>query len=130
MDAALVLAIAAFSVNADISRSSSRPFTFPGFSAVVQQGVAAVPPSYFKFLHNSAGAKVMGFAWSFPMQSGRQRGATTIYSLRGQAIRVIPIASPAGMVQWNAAREAAAGIYIARLVYGSVRQNLRLMLCN
>jgi hypothetical protein len=125
---AFALGLWALSVKADIVSASSSPFTFPAVTAV-KQGMVVSHPSYFKFLQNPTGARTLTFSWSLPVQSKTQRGAITIYSLRGQAIKIFPVLSPSGMVRWNAAKEGAAGIYIARLVYGSVQQHLRLMLC-
>ncbi len=126
---ACILCLCAFAVSADKVSASSRAFSFPAFTGV-KQGTVVAHPSYFKFLQNSASARVMTFMWSFPAQSSGQRGAITVYSLRGQVIKSFPCTAPSGMVKWNTAKDGAAGIYVARLVYGSVRQNIRMMLCN
>ncbi len=125
---ALALGVWALSVKADVVSASSTPFSFPVFTGV-KQGIVVSHPAYFKFLQNPVGARTLTFSWSLPAQSKTQRGAITVYSLRGQAIKVFPVVSPSGMVRWNAAKEGAAGIYIAKLVYGSIQQHLRLMLC-
>ncbi len=125
---ACAMVFCALSVKADIVSASSSPFQFPAVTAV-KRGAIVAHPSYFKFLQNPAGARTLTISWSLPVQSKTQRGAITIYSLRGQAIKIFPVVSPTGMVRWNTAREGAAGIYIARLVYGPVQQHLRLMLC-
>ncbi len=126
---AFILGLCALPVSADKVSASSHAFSFPAFTAV-KQGTVVAHPSYFKFLQNPAGARVMTFMWSFPAQPAMQRGSITVYSLRGQAVKSFPFTGSSGMVKWNAAKDGAPGIYVARLVYGSVRQNIRMMLCN
>jgi hypothetical protein len=124
----LALCLLAFGAKADIVSASSRAFSFPAFTGV-KQGPPGAHPSGFSVLQNSAGSRVLTFTWSVPAQSQARRGAITIYSLRGRAIRTLPVSSSSGTAAWYAAKDGAAGFYIARLVYGQVRQNIRLMLC-
>jgi hypothetical protein len=106
--------------------ADSGPFTFPQ-TIGIKGGTYKVPAVFIKTSY-SLTAKTVSFKWSFPAQSTSRSGAIVIYSLRGQVIKSLPVTVSSGIVKWNAAEDGARGVYIASFVYGSFKQNIKLML--
>jgi hypothetical protein len=125
---ALVLAFCTISARADIVSASSSSFQFPAIVGI-RQGLVLSHPSYLRYLQNAAGEKSLTLTWALPTQQKAQRGSITIYSLRGQAIKTFAITAASGTVKWAGSHAGAGGFYIARLVYGQVHENIRMMLC-
>jgi len=65
-----------------------------------------------------------------PRSNEAQRGSIAIYSVLGRMVKSIPIASAVGVVTWKTSqKEGVGGLYVAKLTYGSHKQNLKLILC-
>jgi hypothetical protein len=112
----------------DIVTASSNSFIFP--SAVgIKGGTAianAIQTNHFTF---SARPGIMGFSWSVAYQSQVKSGKITIYSLNGRTVKTFAISAKTGSLSWKAPnKETPAGIYIAKLSFGSSIQNLKLVL--
>jgi hypothetical protein len=124
-----VLLLMAVHAGAQTITATSAPFTFPSEVAVKMPGNAPHTASFFKYSGLSSRTGTLTFAWSFPSQPGYQKGAIVVYSLLGRAIKTIPLSTNAGTVTWNLSKESVRGVYIARIICGSARQNLKLLLC-
>ena len=124
-----VLLLMAVHIGAQTITATSDPFTFPAGVAVKMPGNALHAASYFKYSGLSSKAGALTFAWSFPSQAWNQKGTIVVYSLLGRTIKAIPVSMNAGTVTWNISKENVRGVYIARIICGSARQNLKLMLC-
>ena len=122
----LILFLVAIGSQAETDSASSSPFSFPSFTGI-RQSDRAGQLSYFKFTGYATRSGLITFKWSFPSQAKKMEGTITVYSLRGQTVKVFQVASQEGMVQWNASKETATGLYLARIEYGTLKQNLRLI---
>lgn len=123
----LILLIFAISSQAETVSASSTPFSFPSFTGIRQSSRDGEHLSHFQFMTNAARPGAITFKWSFPLQMTKTKGKITVFSLRGQTIQTFQVLSCEGMVSWNASHDAAMGLYIARIEYGSIKQNLRLI---
>jgi hypothetical protein len=85
--------------------------------------------TYFKHSGYSSKSGVVTFAWSLPSEMKAQRGSIAIYSVLGRMVKSIPITSAAGVATWTSKKEGLGGVYVAKLTYGSHKQNLKLILC-
>jgi hypothetical protein len=56
-------------------------------------------------------------------------GSIAIYSVQGRMVKAIPITAATGVATWTSKKEGLGGVYVARLTYGSHKQNLKLILC-
>jgi hypothetical protein len=107
----------------------SAPFTFPAEVSVKMPGAIPNSAMYFKYSGPASRAGVLTFSWSFPVQPRNLQGSITVYSLSGRTIQRFPVSANAGSVVWNIADRHVGGVYIARIICGSARQNLKLLLC-
>jgi len=107
----------------------SAPFSFP---AEVGVKIPVSTPStamYFKYSVSASPAGLLTFTWSFLGQAAHQRGTITVYSLSGRAVKTFPVSTNAGSVTWHAPGQSVKGVYIARIICGSARQTIKLLLC-
>jgi hypothetical protein len=109
--------------------ATSPPFTFPDEVGVKLPGSTPHTAMYFKYSGPASQAGVLTFTWSFPAQPKGQNGTITVYSLSGRAIKTFPVSTNAGSVFWNLSSKSVKGVYIARIICGSARQNLKILLC-
>ena len=109
--------------------ATSAPFTFPPEVSVKMQKNVPHAASYFKYSGASSRTGALTFSWSFPTQPWNRKGSIVVYSLLGQSIKTIPVSMNAGAVTWHFSKESAGRVYIARIIYGSARQNLKLLMC-
>jgi hypothetical protein len=108
--------------------ASSNVFTFPN-AVGIRNNTSAANMLHSDYFVVSATPGTVNFAWSVIPQSSAKIGIITVYSLLGRTIKTFSISSKAGMLSWKAPdRTTPSGIYIARLSYGSVMQNLKLVL--
>jgi hypothetical protein len=110
--------------------ATSSPFTFPALVGVKDGRFITKAATYFKHSGYSSKSGVVTFAWSLPDEMKAQRGSIAIYSMLGRMVKSIPITSAAGVATWKTSHmEGVGGLYVAKLTYGSHKQNLKLILC-
>lgn len=107
----------------------STPFTFPTEVGVKIPGSTPHTALYFKYSGPASRAGVLTLTWSFPAQPRNQKGTITVCSLLGRAVKTFPVSTNAGSVTWNVSSQSVKGVYIARIICGSARHNLKLLLC-
>jgi hypothetical protein len=83
--------------------------------------------TFFKNSGFSPKSGVVTFAWSLPDQMKAGKGSIAIYSMLGRMVKTIPITASMGVETWKASK--LGGVYVAKLTYGSHKQNLKLILC-
>jgi hypothetical protein len=106
----------------------SDTFSFPEITAVKNIRKNVKTPTFFSCLGTSSRSNGTVFAWSFPSQPLHEKGNITIYSPLGRAVKVISVTSNRGYVSWKGAGERSMGVYIARINYGTGKQNLKFFL--
>lgn len=110
--------------------ATSNTFTFPTLTGVKDGRLITKAATYFRHSGFSTRSGVVTFAWSIPAQTNVERGSIAVYSMLGRMVKTFPVASAMGVVTWKASNnEGFGGVYIAKLVYGSYKQNLKLILC-
>jgi hypothetical protein len=107
----------------------SAPFTFPAEVGVKIPGSTPHTAMYFKYSGPASKAGMLTFTWSFPAQPGKQKGTITVYSLSGRTVTTFPVSTNAGSAVWDISSQSVKGVYIARIICGSARHNLKLLLC-
>jgi hypothetical protein len=107
----------------------SAPFTFPVEVGVQNPGIAPRAAAYFRYSAPASRGGAVTFRWSFPSQPMNQKGTITVYSLLGRAVKTFPVAANEGRITWDISGQSVRGVYIARIVCGSARQDLKLLVC-
>ncbi|MGB7569307.1 MAG: T9SS type A sorting domain-containing protein [Chitinivibrionales bacterium] len=125
-----VVLLALSSAMGDVVTATSNAFSFPALTSVKNGGVFAKALTYFKHSGFSPKSGIVTLMWSVPPQTNVERGTIAIYTMRGQTVKTFPISAAAGAVTWRTSgKEGLGGVYVAKLTYGSQKQNLKLILC-
>lgn len=121
--------LALTSVMGETITAQSNPFTFPVLSGIKDGKFLTKVSQYFRHSGYSQKTGVVTFAWSLPDQMNAAHGSIAIYSVQGRMVKAIPITAATGVATWTSKKEGLGGVYVARLTYGSHKQNLKLILC-
>ncbi len=125
-----VLLLALSSAMGDVVTATSNAFSFPALTSIKNGNGIAKAAVYFKHSGFSPKSGIVTFMWSVPPQTNVERGTIVIYTMRGQTVKIFPISAAAGAVTWRTSgKEGLGGVYVAKLTYGSQKQNLKLILC-
>jgi|GEM_PF-572149 hypothetical protein len=115
---------------ADIITATSNSFSFPALTGIRNGNVITRAATYFRHSGFSPKSGIVTFMWSLPPQPNVERGNIAIYSMRGQRVKTFSISAASGVVNWRTSeKEGLGGVYVAKLTYGSQKQNLKLILC-
>jgi len=125
----LLIGAVAASIFAETVVKNSAPFSFPSTVGILGGHLLQNKDAIFVSSANLAGKKIITLSWSLPVQA--VSGSISIIALSGAKIRTFQISSPQGYVNWDISGTAKVsnGIYFATLSYGSIKKNLKLMLC-
>jgi hypothetical protein len=107
--------------------ATSNTFTFPALSGIKDGRFVTKAATFFRNSGYSPKSGVVTFAWSVPDQMKAGKGSIAIYSMLGRMVKTIPINASMGVETWKASK--LGGVYVAKLVFGSNKQNLKLIFC-
>ena len=114
---------------AEIVSAASEPFTFPLIDSIKQKKQAITGYSFASkgFI---AHKRSLGLAWSVGQSVTASKGTITIFTLHGKMVETFEITKKSGSIAWKVPRNVSlSGVLIARLSFGSVNANLKLVIC-
>lgn len=115
---------------AETITATSNAFTFPALVGIKDGKFIVKAPTFFKNSGYSSKSGIVTFAWSLPGQMKAGNGSIVIYSALGRRVKSIPVTASSGIANWKTSqKEGVGGVYVAKLTYGSHKQNLKLILC-
>ncbi|MBN2038374.1 MAG: hypothetical protein JW768_16660 [Chitinispirillaceae bacterium] len=126
---AAILLVPVIVAVAEIVSATSDPFTFPLIDSIKQKQKAMTGYS-FSAKGFSAHKRSLELAWSVGQSVQADKGAITLFTLHGKTVQTIEITKRSGSIVWNVPGNfSLSGVLIARLSYGGVNANLKLLIC-
>jgi hypothetical protein len=107
---------------------NSAPFSFPTTVGTMVDRQLLAGDASFRGKAVCTGKSAIVFWWSLP--SAAENGVISIFRVDGSRIASLAIASSRGSVHWGIAgkTQAANGIYLATLSYGTIKRDCKVIL--
>ncbi|MBN1127946.1 MAG: hypothetical protein JXA71_03110 [Chitinispirillaceae bacterium] len=122
------LLVAPLLIPAEVVTATSDPFTFPLIDNIRQK---KVPAGAYAFTSHgySARHRSLTLSWSVAHSVEAEKGVITIFTLQGKTLKTFSLDQKAGSVTWKIPGSASSsGVLIARLTYGALSTNLKIVM--